>query len=160
MKKRKYTMSPSTEHAQTDEAQQALDLIVEMETAAYRRATPPSWFVVSIALLTGGLVTLAVVDMRHLQVLLILGIGMMISYQSQKMGVSLKTFPMKLMIIAVMLLAPLYFGIIIIGQLFIPTVGLTIASTSAGLIFSIVVYLLSLVERRLYLRKTDSVKSK
>ena len=67
---------------------------------------------------------------------------------------------MKLMIIAVMLLAPLYFGIIIIGQLFIPTVGLTIASTSAGLIFSIVVYLLSLVERRLYLRKTDSVKSK
>ena len=153
-------MSVLNEQSQTVNAQQSLDSIQEMENAAYRRATPPSWFVISIALLTGGLVTLAVADMREIQVLLILGIGMMISYQSQKTGVSLKTFPVKLMIIAVILLVPLYFGMIIIGQLIIPTVGQTLASTIAGLIFSIVVYSLSLIERRIYLRKTTSVKSK
>ena len=105
-------MSETKDQSQTIDAQQALDSIQKMENAAYRRATPPSWFVISIALLTGTLVTLAVADMRQLQVLIILGIGMVITYQSQKSEVSIKAFPMKLLIIALILLVPLYLGMI------------------------------------------------
>lgn len=153
-------MSESKDKTQTVEAQQALDSIQEMENAAYRQATPPSWFLIAISVLTGSLVTLAVADMRQLQVLIILGIGMVISYQSQKSGVSIKTFPVKILIIALILLLPLYFGMIIIGQLIMPAVGQTLAALFAGIVFSIVVYSLSLIERRMYLRKTASEQSK
>jgi hypothetical protein len=159
-RKRKPEMSETKDQSQTIDAQQALDSIQKMEKSAYRRATPPSWFGIAIALLTGSLVTLAVADMRQLQVFIILGIGMVISYQSQKSGVSIKTFPVKLLVIALILLVPLYFGMIIIGQLIIPSVGQTLAAVFAGIIFATVVFSLSLVERRIYLSKAASGQSK
>ena len=153
-------MSELKDQTQTVDAQQALDSIQQMEKAAYRLATPPSWFGVTLALLTGSLVTFAVADMRQLQVLSILGIGIVIAYQSQKSGVSLNTFPVKLVVIAMILLVPLYFGMIIIGQLMTTALGQTLAAMFAGIIFSTVFYSLSLIERRLHLNKTASEKSK
>ena len=153
-------MSEHLNQAQTEDAQQALDSIEQMEKAAYRRASPPSWFGIAIAALTGSLVTLAVADMRQFQVLIILGIGLTISYQGQKSGVSIKTYPLKLFVIAIMLLLPLYFGMIILGQLLVPALDQTLAAILAGMIFAVVVYSLSVVERRLYLSKTASEKPK
>ena len=153
-------MSESKNQTQTVDAQQALDSIEQMEKAAYRRATPPSWFGLAIALLAGSLVTLAIADMRQLQVLIILGIGLVISYQSQKSDVSMKTFPVKLLVIALILLLPLYFGMIIVGQLVTPEIGQTLAAMFGGIIFATVVYLLSVIERRIYLSKSASKMSK
>ena len=153
-------MSDTKNQTQTEDAQQALNSIQQMEKAAYHRATPPSWFGITIALLTGSLVTLAVADMRQLQVLIILCIGWVISYQSQKSGVSIKTFPIKTLLITLILLVPLYFAMIIIGQLILPAVGQVLAAMFAGIIFASVVYSLSVVERRIYLHKTPSMKSK
>lgn len=153
-------MSESTNQTQTEEAQRALSSIQQMKKAAYRRATPPSWFGIAIAALTGSLVALAVADMRQFQIFIILAIGITISYQSKKSGVSIKTFPLKLLVIAMAILLPLYFGMIIIGQLLVPAIDQTLAAIFAGTVFAIAVYTLSVIERRLYLSKTASEKSK
>ncbi len=145
--------------AASSEAHKALDTIKQMKRSAMRRATPPRWFGVAIALLMGTLVTLAVADMRQLQVLVILGIGLVIVYQSQKSGVALKTLPIKLVVITLIRLLPMYYGTIVVGQLMTPVLGQTLAAIFGGGVFAIAVYLLSLIERRLHLSKSAAGKS-
>ena len=134
----------------SSEARKALDTIQQMERTAMRRATPPRWFGALIALLAGSLVSLSAADLRQYTVFIILSIVLVISYQRQKTGVSAKTFPVKTMVLGLIILVPLFFLLIIAAQLLQERLGYVSASFLCGGIFSVIVYLLSLFERRWY----------
>ena len=134
----------------SSEARNALDTIQQMERTAMRRATPPRWFGALIALLAGSLVSLSAADLRQYTVFIILLMVLVISYQRQKTGVSAKTFPVKTAILGLIILVPLFFLLIIAAQLLQESLGHVLASLLCGGIFSVIVYLLSLFERRWY----------
>jgi hypothetical protein len=143
-------MTNEKHSAASSEAHKALDTIQQMKRAAMRRATPPRWFGALIALLAGSLVSLSAADLRQYTVFIILLMVFVISYQSQKTGVSAKTFPVKTAILGLIILVPLFFLLIIAAQLLQESLGHVSASLLCGGIFSVIVYLLSLVERRWY----------
>ena len=134
----------------SSEAHKALETIQQMKRAAMRRATPPRWFGALIALLTGSLVSLSAADLRQYTVFIILLMVLVISYQSQKTGVSAKTFPVKTAVVGLIILVPLFFLLIIAAQLLQESLGHVSASLLCGGIFSVIVYFLSLFERRWY----------
>ena len=143
-------MKNETHNAASSEAHKALDTIQQMKRAAMRRATPPRWFGALIALLAGSLVSLSAADLRQYTVFIILLMVLVISYQSQKTGGSAKTFPVKTAVVGLIILVPLFFLLIIAEQLLQESLGHVSASLLCGGIFSIMVYLLSLFERRWY----------
>ena len=143
-------MTNEKHSAASSEAHKALDTIQQMKRAAMRRATPPRWFGALIALLAGSLVSLSAADLRQYTVFIILSIVLVISYQRQKTGVSAKTFPVKTMVLGLIILVPLFFLLIIAAQLLQERLGYVSASLLCGGIFSVIVYLLSLFERRWY----------
>ena len=143
-------MTNEKHSAASSEAHKALDTIKQMKRAAMRRATPPRWFGALIALLAGSLVSLSAADLRQYTVFIILLMVLLISYQSQKTGVSAKTFPVKTAILGLIILVPLFFLLIIAAQLLQEILGHVSASLLCGGIFSVIVYLLSLFERRWY----------
>ena len=143
-------MTNEKHSAASSEAHKALDTIKQMKRAAMRRATPPRWFGALIALLAGSLVSLSAADLRQYTVFIILLMVFVISYQSQKTGVSAKTFPVKTAVVGLIILVPLFFLLIIAAQLLQKSLGHVSASLLCGGIFSVIVYLLSLFERRWY----------
>ena len=143
-------MTNEKHSAASSEAHKALDTIQQMKRAAMRRATPPRWFGALIALLAGSLVSLSAADLRQYTVFIILLMVFVISYQSQKTGVSAKTFPVKTAVVGLIILVPLFFLLIIAAQLLQEILGHVSASLLCGGIFSVIVYLLSLFERRWY----------
>ena len=143
-------MTNEKHSAASSEAHKALDTIQQMKRAAMRRATPPHWFGALISLLAGSLVSLSAADLRQYIVFIILLMGLVISYQTQKTGVSAKKFPFKTMVLGLIILVPLFFLMIIAAQLLQESLGYVSASLLCGGIFSVIVYLLSLVERRWY----------
>jgi hypothetical protein len=143
-------MTNEKHSAASSEAHKALDTIKQMKRAAMRRATPPRWFGALIALLAGSLVSLSAADLRQYTVFIILLMVFVISYQSQKTGVSAKTFPVKTAVVGLIILVPLFFLLIIAAQLLQEILGHVSASLLCGGIFSVIVYFLSLFERRWY----------
>jgi hypothetical protein len=143
-------MTNEKHSAASSEAHKALDTIQQMKRAAMRRATPPRWFGALIALLAGSLVSLSAADLRQYTVFIILLMVFVISYQSQKTGVSAKTFPVKTAVVGLIILVPLFFLLIIAAQLLQEILGHVSASLLCGGIFSVIVYFLSLFERRWY----------
>jgi|TARA_B110001454_G_scaffold197866_1_gene201620 hypothetical protein len=143
-------MTNKKHSAASSEAHKALNTIQQMKRAAMRRATPPRWFGALIALLAGSLVSLSAADLRQYTVFIILLMVFVISYQSQKTGVSAKIFPFKTAVFGLIILVPLFFLLIIAAQLLQESLGHVSASLLCGGIFSVIVYLLSLFERRWY----------
>lgn len=133
------------------EAQNALDAIREMERAAGWRAMPPRWFGALIALLTGALVALSVADLRDYHVLIIVAMVLVMTYQSQKTGVSVKQFPSRMLVIGLGILVPLFFLLVVAGQLLTDRLGVVAAPLSAGAVQAAVVLTLSVLERRRHL---------
>ena len=140
-------MTSKSEQSKTDEV---LDSIQQMKNAALLKAMPPQWFGGTLALLSGLLVTLSAADLRQYHVLIILLIGTVISYQVQKTGVVVKNFPVKHIGYALIILLPLFFGLIIGAQLLRSSLGYVEAALLAGVLFATVVYGLSIFERRWY----------
>ena len=134
----------------SNEARKALDTIETIERKAMRRVAPPHWFEVLIALLAGSLVSLPAADLRQYIVFIILSMVLVISYQRQKTGASANIFPIKTMVIGLIILVPLFFLLIITAQLLQESLGYVSASLLCGGIFSVIVYLLSLFERCWY----------
>ena len=75
---------------------------------------------------------------------------LVISYQSQKTGVSAKIFPVNTAVVGLVILVPLFFLLIIAAQLLQESLGHVSAALLCGGIFSVMVYLLSLFEGRWY----------
>ncbi|MFT4926903.1 MAG: hypothetical protein ACI8WB_003003 [Phenylobacterium sp.] len=137
-----------TNQKDSGEARQALDSIEKMGQAALQRAAPPRWFNGAIALLAGVMVGLAVANLREYQVLVIVSMALVIAYQGQKVGVSMKKPPLKLIGVALVILGPLYFVLIIAAQYFQPVLGDVWAPILAGLLLTGAVFTLGIFERR------------
>ena len=138
---------------EASEVQEALDSIDEMEQAALKRVIPPLWFGGSIALLAGVLVGLSVAGLREYHVYIILFMAFVLVYKAQATGVSVRQFPSKLTAIALGILIPLFFLLVVGGQAFTGVLGSVWASLSAGAILAATVFVLSLIERRWHLSR-------
>jgi hypothetical protein len=135
------------------EVQEALDSIDEMERAALRRVIPPLWFGGLIALLAGVLVGLSVAGLREYHVHIILLMMFVLVWKAQDMGASARQMPLKLTAIALAILVPLFFLLIVGAQALTGVLGAVWAPLSAGAILAATVFVLSLIERRWHLAK-------
>jgi hypothetical protein len=149
-------MSEMAEQNPADDAREALDSIQAMEKAALRRAIPSRWFGASMALLAGALVTLSAADQREYHVYVILLMSAVLVYRSQKTGVSVRQFPTKVAGIALIVLTPLFFGLIVAAQMFSEAIGTVGAPLAAGIVLAIAVYSLSIFERRWHIARIGS----
>ncbi|HCQ02551.1 MAG TPA: hypothetical protein DIT99_18520 [Candidatus Latescibacteria bacterium] len=135
------------------DVQESLDSVEKMERAALRRAIPPLWLGASIALLAGALVALSVADLREYHVYIILFMAFVLVYKAQTTGVSVRQFPSKLTAIALGILIPLFFLLVVGGQALTGFLGSVWAPLSAGGILAMTVFALSLFERRWHLTR-------
>lgn len=152
-------MSNNKDRTDPSEVRGALDSIQKMERAALWRAMPPRWFGAIIALLAGTLVALSAADLREYHVYIILLMACVISYQSQKTRVSVRQFPLKRIGIALMVLLPLFFLLIVAAQASTDIIGPVWAPLFAGIVLAMTMYMLSIFERRWYLAKIGTEKS-
>ncbi len=151
-------MTNKQDRPDPSEAKGALDSIQAMEHAALRRAMPPRWFGAIIALLAGALVALSVADLREYHVYIILFMAVVIVYQTQKKRVSVRQFPSKLGGIALTILLPLFFLLIVVAQAYTDIIGSVWAPLGAGVVLAITLYTISIFERRWYLAKIGTEK--
>ena len=150
-------MADEFDNVTADEAHRALDSVANMESAGYRRAVPPRWFGVGIALLIASLFALYALEDPHPYVVFpIVGLGVLITIVRDKSGAYGRDFPVNkahvlafVLFIAVMILV--FFGSVIIRRAY----DAAWAPVVAGLLVGIVVFLASESERRFYLAKTD-----
>ena len=152
-------MTNQKDRTELSKVQGALDSIQEMERAALWRAIPPRWFGAAMGLLAGAMVALSVADLRGYHVYIILLMAGVMLYQAQKTGVSARRFPSRLTVIALSILIPLFFLLIVVAQALTDVLGFVWASLSAGVVLAITVYTLSLFERRWHLTRISAEKS-
>ncbi|HIK91011.1 MAG TPA: hypothetical protein EYG03_03330 [Planctomycetes bacterium] len=151
-------MPEMTEQDAADDAREALASIQAMEKTALCRAIPSRWFGASIAVLAGALVTLSAADRREYHVYVILLMSAVMVYRSRKTGVSVRQFPTRVAGIAFIVLAPLFFGLIVASQKFSEAIGTVGAPLAAGIVLASAVYLLSMFERRWHITRIGSGK--
>ena len=151
-------MTDNKDRNEPGNVQGALDSIQEMKRAALWRAMPPRRFGAIIALLAGALVALSVAGLREYHVYIIILIALVLLYQSKKPGVSVRQLPSKLTGIALIILIPLFFLLIVAAQTLSDRLGYVWASLSAGLVLAIAVYTLSVFERRRHLNRVGAEK--
>jgi len=149
-------MKNDKEQIDKNEAIAALNAIEKMKNASLKRSISPRWYSAVLAILAGSLVFLSVVNLREYQVLVILLMGGVITYQAQKSGVSAKALQMKHLLVAIIILIPLYFLLVVIGQYLIPLFGGLLAPLFAGGLLTILVYILSMYERQKYMSAMNS----
>ena len=151
-------MTGNKDRNEPGDVQGALDSIQEMKRAALWRAMPPRWFGAIISLLAGALVALSVAGFREYHVYIIILMALVILYQSQKTGVSVRQFPSKLTAIALIIPIPLFFLLIVVAQTLSDRLGYVWASLSAGVVLAFSVYTLSMFERRRHLTRISAEK--
>ena len=149
-------MPEISEQDAADDANEALASIQAMEKAALCRAIPSRWFGASIAVLAGALVALSAADRREYHVFVILLLSAVMVYRSRKTGVSVRQFPTRVAGIALFVLTPLFFGLIVAAQKFSEAIGTVGASLAAGIALASAVYLLSMFERRWHITRVGS----
>lgn len=149
-------MSEITKQDASNDAREALDSIQAMEKAALWRSIPPRWFGASMALLAGALVALSAADHREYHVYIILLMSTAMVYRSRKTGVSARTFPTRVAGVALFVLTPLFFGLVVAAQMFSETLGPVGAPLAAGIVLAIAVYSLSIFERSSYISMIGS----
>ena len=149
-------MPERAEQHAADDAREALDSIQAMEKAALSRGIPPQWFGASMALLAGALVALSAGDHREYHVYVILLMSAVLVHRSLKTGVSLRQSPTRLVGIAIIVLTPLFFGLIVAAQMSSDAIGTVGAPLAAGIVFAIAVYTLSIFERRWHIARIGS----
>ena len=149
-------MSNNKNDVSSGDVQSALDSIKDMQRTAISKAIPPVWFNGILSLLAGSLVALAAAGQREYHVMIILLMVFIMVYQNQKTGVSVKKQPLKLVVIAAVILIPLFFAFVIAGQYFAVALGVVWAALLAGGLFAAVVLVVSVLERRWYARQIEA----
>ena len=140
-------------HSAAGEVQNSLDSIAEMERAALQRAIPSPWLGAAIGLLSGALVALSVAGLREYHVYIILLMGFVLVWKAQNTGVSARQFPSKLTAVALSIVIPLFFLLVVGAQALAGVLGSVWAPLSAGVILTVTVFSLSLFELRWHLTK-------
>lgn len=140
----------------SDEAKEALESIVKMEDAGWRRAVPDRWFGAGVAALIASLFALyALEDPYPYIVFPIVGLAIFITAAREKSGAYGRDFPATkvnvwAMVAFVAVMLVIFFGSIVIRR----TYDAAWVSLVAGLLVGLMVFLTSERERRAYLAKT------
>jgi len=150
-------MIDDTDNVSPDEAQEALESVVKMERAGWRRAVPDRWFGAGVAVLIASLYSLyALEDPYPYIVFPIIGLGVFIATARDKSGAYGREFPSTkanawatVLFVVVMLIV--FFGSIVIRR----TYDAVWVPLVAGLLVGLMVFLASESERRAYLARTD-----
>jgi hypothetical protein len=144
-----------------NEAKKALESIVKMEDAGWRRALPDRWFAVGVAVLIGGMFAIyALEDPYPYIVFPIIGLPLFIATAREKSGAYGRDTPNTANVWAIVLflivLVIVFFGSIYIRRAYdaawVPLV--------AGLVVGLAVFLTSESERRAHLAKVDQGENK
>ena len=139
------------------EAQEALESVVKMERAGWRRAVPDRWFGAGVAVLIASLYSLyALEDPYPYIVFPIIGLAVFITTARDKSGAYGREFPSTkanawAMVLFVVVMLIVFFGSIVIRR----TCDAVWVPLVAGLLVGLMVFLASESERRAYLTKTD-----
>ena len=139
------------------EAQEALESVVKMERAGWRRAVPDRWFGAGVAILIASLYSLyALEDPYPYIVFPIIGLAVFITTVRDKSGAYGREFPSTkanawAMVLFVVVMLIVFFGSIVIRR----TYDAVWVPLVAGLLVGLMVFLASESERRAYLTKTD-----
>ena len=139
------------------EAQEALESVVKMERAGWRRAVPDRWFGAGVAVLIASLYSLyALEDPYPYIVFPIIGLAVLITTARDKSGAYGREFPSTkanawAMVLFVVVMLIVFFGSLVIRR----TYDAVWVPLVAGLLVGLMVFLASESERRAYLTKTD-----
>ncbi len=150
-------MIDDIDNVSPDEAQEALESVVKMERAGWRRAVPDRWFGAGVAVLIASLYSLyALEDPYPYIVFPIIGLAVFITTARDKSGAYGREFPSTkanawatVLFVVVMLIV--FFGSIVIRR----TYDAVWVPLVAGLLVGLMVFLASESERRAYLARTD-----
>ena len=150
-------MIDDIDNVSPDEAQEALESIVKIERAGWRRAVPDRWFGAGVAVLIASLFALyALEDPYPYIVFPIVGLAVFITTVREKSGAYGRDFPrttanLWAIVLFVVVLLVVFFGSIVIRR----TYDAAWVPLVAGLVVGLMVFLASENERRAYLRKAD-----
>jgi len=149
-------MIDDIDNVSPDEAQEALESVVKMEGAGWRRALPDRWFGAGVAVLIGSLFALyALQDPYPYIVFPIIGLALFITTAREKSGAYGQDFPgstnVWAMVLFIAVLLIVFFGSIFIRRAF----DLAWVPLVAGLLVGLMVFLAAESERRAYLTRTD-----
>ena len=150
-------MIDDIDNVSPDEAQEALESIVKIERAGWRRAVPDRWFGAGVAVLIASLFALyALEDPYPYIVFPIVGLAVFITTVREKSGAYGRDFPrttanLWAIVLFVVVLLVVFFGSIVIRR----TYDAAWVPLVAGLAVGLMVFLASENERRAYLRKAD-----
>lgn len=147
-------LTDETDRIEPNEAREALDSIQEMERTGLRRAIPPRWFGATIAPISGALVAVVTAKASVVSALLIAALALVFEYQRRNGGASPRAFPSNAAgIAAVICLIGLFFLLVVGGRAFRDMFGFAWAPLASGAALAIVVFILSVSDRREMLAK-------
>ena len=145
-----------------DEAKQALESVVKMESAGWRRAVPDRWFGAGVAVLIASMFALyALEDPYPYIVFPIIGLALFITTAREKSGAYGRDAPASTanvwaIVSAIIILLIVFFGSIVIRRAYdaawVPLV--------AGLLVGLMVFLTSESARRAHLARVDQGENK
>jgi hypothetical protein len=150
-------MNNEIDSVSNDKAKEALESIVKLESAGWRRAVPKRWFGAGIAILVGSMFAIyALADPYPYILFPILGLAIFITAAREKTGAYGRDFPGTkanrwAMVLFTTVLMIVFFGSIYIRRAY----DLAWVPLLAGLLVALVIFLISESERRAYLSKAE-----
>jgi len=146
----------NNENITTEDANQALNVVMKMERTGLQQSLPPTWFGLVMAFAIGLLVLIIAAALRDYYVFPIIAIPLILAIRAKKTQALPKTEPMGIRgIIAMFSLIVLFLALIVGGRLFLEIYQITWAPLVAGIIAALVVYLLSIAERNHYIKRIN-----
>ncbi len=146
----------NNDNISTNDAQQALNTVMQMERTSIKQALPPIWFGIVMALTIGILVFTIAAGLRDYYFFPIIAIPLILAARSVKTQALPKTKPMDSKgVVAMIGLVTILLGLIAGGRFLMEIYEIKWSPIVAGSIATIIVYLLSVAERSEYLRKIN-----
>ncbi len=155
-------MIDDIDNVSPDEAQEALESVVKMEGAGWRRAVPDRWFGAGVAVLIASLYALYALEDPYPYILFpIVGLAVFITTARENSGAYGRDFPtgkasVWALVLFVVVMLIVFFGSIVIRR----TYDAAWVPLVAGLLVGLIVFLASESERRAYLTKTEQGAAK
>ena len=137
-----------------DQHNETLSDVKKSEAAALKAALPQKWFGFAMAIIIGALVATNGSEFHQYSGYLIIGLGLVIAIHHQQTGATPLTFSNNKTSISALLLVILFFLLIIaIVRYTSSQLGMTWTPYLGGGFVAIIVYLLSIRERKKYIDK-------
>jgi xanthine/uracil permease len=145
-----------------DEAKKALESVVKMEGAGWRRAVPGRWFSAGVAVLIGGMFALyALEDPYPYIVFPIIGLPLFIISAREKSGAYGRDAPASTANVWAIVLFIIVLLIVFFGSIFIRRAyDAEWVSLVAGVLVGLVVFLTNESARRVHLAKVNQAENK